>query len=180
MDNREKVARAIFRAGFHDDEDEALVDEKWHEWPGERDIAFRRADAALSAMQGGGAPPPEPPALTRFRNIAAAETGDGRMFTLEDGQEIVAYIDRLKAMQGDGWRGIKDNTPWACCVIATYFDSDDGEWIQQVVMSPPGAPFTHWRHLFTPPSASGDEAPALAKSCPHGSTGPCSICGDIG
>ena len=62
------------------------------------------ADAALSAMQGDDTLQPEPPALTRFRNIAAAETGDGRMFTLEDGKEIITYIDRLKAMQGDGWR----------------------------------------------------------------------------
>ena len=62
------------------------------------------ADAALSAMQGD---MPEPVALTRFRNIAAAETGEGRMFTLGDGREIIAYIDSLKAVQGDGWRGVE-------------------------------------------------------------------------
>ena len=46
----------------------------------------------------------EPEAITRFRNIADAKTGEGRMFTLEDGAVIIAYIDQLKAMRGDGQR----------------------------------------------------------------------------
>lgn len=41
---------------------------------------------------------PTPEALTRLRQVASAETGAGRMFTLDDAAEIVAYIDRLEAL----------------------------------------------------------------------------------
>ena len=38
----------------------------------------------------------EPEAVKRLKDIAEAGAGDGRMFTLEDGREIIAYIERLE------------------------------------------------------------------------------------
>lgn len=47
----EKVARAIFRAGFHADEPETVVATKWLEWPESRQLARRKARAAIAALE---------------------------------------------------------------------------------------------------------------------------------
>ena len=103
----------------------------------------------------------------------------------------------LSAMQGDGWRGV-ESAPKSTQVnvyhpeagvggayLRSEGDSDDGWWwagegpgnyhASAILPAP-----TLWQPLPAPPSTPGDEAPAPDKSCPHGSTGPCSICGDMG
>lgn len=49
-DDVEAVARAIFRCGFALHEDESIVAEKWREWERDREMAFKKARAALAAF----------------------------------------------------------------------------------------------------------------------------------
>ena len=46
----EKVARAIWRAGFHPNEDERLVEQMWNECPNEHRVVRARARAAIQAL----------------------------------------------------------------------------------------------------------------------------------
>lgn len=46
----EKVAMAIFRAHFAPDEDEAVVTDKWNEWPETHRKCNRFARAAIRVM----------------------------------------------------------------------------------------------------------------------------------
>lgn len=47
----ERVAKAIFREGFHHDELESVVAAKWEEWPESRQQCRRKARAAIEAMR---------------------------------------------------------------------------------------------------------------------------------
>lgn len=51
----------------------------------------------------------------------------------------------------EGWHDIS-TAPAACHVMAARWY--EAEWLYGVVLSPPGKPWTHWRPLPTPPSAS--------------------------
>ena len=51
----------------------------------------------------------------------------------------------------------KDAAPHAMSVLAARFDDSFGEWIYGVVLSPPSAPFTHWRLLPDPPALTPSE-----------------------
>jgi hypothetical protein len=82
----ERVAEAIFRAHFADGEDEALVAEKWSEWPREQDSCRRKARAAIKAMR---APP--------FKMVATAASETGLRPSLVDltfNAVIDAALDR--------------------------------------------------------------------------------------
>lgn len=46
----EAMARAAFRAGFHPDEDQAHIDEKWVEWDDKRRLTLGIVEAALTAI----------------------------------------------------------------------------------------------------------------------------------
>lgn len=46
----ERVARAIFAAGFSENEDSGVIDQCWNNWTEHRERAFREARAALSAL----------------------------------------------------------------------------------------------------------------------------------
>lgn len=48
------LCRAIFRAGFADDEDEAVVNQKYAEWPEDQAKAIRAAHFVLRALGGNG------------------------------------------------------------------------------------------------------------------------------
>jgi hypothetical protein len=62
------------------------------------------------------------------------------------------------------WRLISDgDAPHACHVLATWFDWDAGEWVVQVVLSPPGFPFTHWQMLPEPPDGREKLSPATRR-----------------
>lgn len=53
------------------------------------------------------------------------------------------------------WQDIS-TAPYAMTVLATRFDQDVGEWVTQVVLSPPSQPFTHWRLLPEHPALSNE------------------------
>jgi hypothetical protein len=53
------------------------------------------------------------------------------------------------------WQTI-ETAPHACHVMAARFD--ECEWVMQVVASPPGYPFTHWKGLPSPPLTSDGAA----------------------
>lgn len=57
------------------------------------------------------------------------------------------------------WRNDISAAPYACHVLATYFDTMIGEWVCEFVPSPPAAPWTHWMFVGTP-----DAHPAPASS----------------
>jgi hypothetical protein len=46
----ERVAKAIFREGFHADEPESVVAAKWEEWPESRQQCRRKARAAVAVV----------------------------------------------------------------------------------------------------------------------------------
>lgn len=71
MELIERVARAIFRAGFHPDEDSYLVTQKWDEWPADRAKCFTRAKAAIRAMLDGVEPVAWRLSNPRFSNVLA-------------------------------------------------------------------------------------------------------------
>jgi len=49
-------------------------------------------------------------------------------------------------MSDDEWKDVND-APHACHVLACYFDEEFGEWVYEVVLSPPPAHFEWWQHL---------------------------------
>jgi hypothetical protein len=49
----ERVARALFAAGFHPDELPAEISASWDEWREDREAAFRKANAAIIAINAG-------------------------------------------------------------------------------------------------------------------------------
>lgn len=48
-----------------------------------------------------------------------------------------------------GWQHVS-LAPHACHVLASYFDMENGEWVYDVVMSPPQPPYTQWQALPSP------------------------------
>lgn len=68
---------------------------------------------------------------------------------------VAAVTAYLAALPGEpvGWTMGSPYAPHACHVLAAYFD-EFGEWIVDVVLSPPASPYTFWRHLPAMPGAS--------------------------
>ena len=47
----DRVARAIFRAGFHPDDSDETVEQCWTDWKEDQKPSFARARAAIEAMR---------------------------------------------------------------------------------------------------------------------------------
>lgn len=67
-------------------------------------------------------------------------------------RRLLEHIVELEARTE--WRPILD-APHACHVLAAWFDHDFGEWVMEVVPSPPCTPFTHWKMLGRPSAPGG-------------------------
>ncbi|QKC99225.1 hypothetical protein [Mesorhizobium sp. NZP2298] len=66
------------------------------------------------------------------------------------GSRVLSALSSTPVGEMDGWQTM-GSAPHACHVLATRFDSEFGEWVFAVVMSPPSPPFTHWRPLPASP-----------------------------
>lgn len=87
----ERVARAIFREGFHADEPESVVAAKWEEWPESRQQCRRRARAAIAAMR-------EPTDDMKFAAIEGCDADLGLVEAREIWQAMIdAALEGQKA-----------------------------------------------------------------------------------
>lgn len=64
--------------------------------------------------------------------------------------------DDTSKREGD-WQSLA-SAPFACHVLAAYFDQGAGEWVYSVEMSPPKEPFVFWSPLLAPPGSRPLEA----------------------
>ncbi|WP_192258605.1 hypothetical protein [Mesorhizobium caraganae] len=97
-------------------------------------------------------------ALRIAEAFAASVHKNGALPGDENARQLQAIASALLAAEpgaAEGWETI-ETAPFACHVLATRFDEDCGEWVIAVVLSPPSAPFTHWRMLPAAPHQPGE------------------------
>ena len=62
---------------------------------------------------------------------------------------IARTTGTVRIVIGAGWHPT-ETAPAAMHVLAARHDPESGEWIMGIVMSPPAAPWTHWRVVDPP------------------------------
>lgn len=120
------LALAIFRAGFADDEDEAVVAAKWNEWgDDERASAIRKARFALNALGGNGSV-----LKALHTRPTEARTGGDALRTLEAARDHAIRTSKSErgnvAIRPSAWMAL-------CDAIAALTPADDARTPDDVV-----------------------------------------------